>query len=193
MLDVGAGTGIASRQLAERGAVVTSLDVSEPMLRRAGGRRVVADAAVLPVRDGAVDLVTCAQAWHWVDHERTATEVARVLREGGTFAMWWNQPWADGEPWFDSYWEVIERVPGVDRRQREVDPSPLVPWPVERTDVPWVRTATAEQWMTDERSKSYVARLGDDEREAHLAAIAAVLPADVFDVRCTTHLFVGRP
>lgn len=193
VLDVGAGTGIASRQLAERGAVVTSLDLSEPMLRHAPGRRVVADAAVLPVPDDAVDLVTYAQAWHWVDHPRAAAEVGRVLRPRGTFAMWWNQAWADGEPWFEAYWAVVERVPGLDRRQREVDPSPLVPWPVERIEVPWVRTVTAEQWMTDERSKSYFTELGDDEREAQLAAIAAVLPGDVFDVPYAARLFLARP
>jgi SAM-dependent methyltransferase len=193
VLDVGAGTGIASRQLAEGGAVVVSLDLSEPMLRHAGGRRVAADAATLPLRDDAVDLVTCAQAWHWVDHTRATAEVARVLRPGGTLALWWNQARSDGEPWFEAYWEVVERIPGLDRRQREVDPSPLVPWPMERVDVPWVRTVTAEEWLTDERSKSYVAHLPDGEREAQLAAVAAVLPGDVFDVRYETALFLTRP
>jgi SAM-dependent methyltransferase len=163
------------------------------MLRRVGGRRLLADAAVLPVRAGAVDLVTCAQAWHWVDHARASAEVARVLRPGGTFAMWWSQPRSDGEQWFDAYWDVVERIPGLDRRQRDGDPSPTVPWPLERVDVPWVRTVTRERWMTDEASKSYVAALADDEREAQLAAVDAVLPGDVFDVRYGTSVFLARP
>jgi len=193
VLDVGAGTGIATRQLAERGAVVTALDVSEPMLRHAPGRRLLADAAALPLRDGAADLVTCAQAWHWVDHERASAEVRRVLRPGGLVALWWSQPRSDGEPWFEAYWDAVERIPGLDRRQRDGDPSPMVRWPIERIDVPWVRTVTAERWMIDEASKSYVATLGDAERAAQLAAIAAVLPGDTFDVRYETSVFLGRP
>ena len=38
VLDWGAGTGIASRQLAERGARVVSLDIGEQMLRMAKAR-----------------------------------------------------------------------------------------------------------------------------------------------------------
>src|SRR5580693_412588 len=57
VLDWGAGTGIASRQLAARGAQVISLDIGEQMLRRALARSpaaacVLATGSQMPVRSG---------------------------------------------------------------------------------------------------------------------------------------------
>ena len=34
----------------------------------------------LPLSDGSVDLVTCGQAWHWLDHATTIPELKRVLK-----------------------------------------------------------------------------------------------------------------
>ena len=88
VLDCGAGTGIASRQLAARGARVVSLDLGEQMLRRAlarspGSACVQADGNRLPVRPDRADLVSFAQSWHWLDQEHAPAEMARVLRPGG--------------------------------------------------------------------------------------------------------------
>ena len=102
MLDVGAGTGIATRAMMRRGARVVASDIDALMLRRLRSREpapsvAVARAEQLPLRDGSVDLVTSAQAWHWVEVERGTAEVARVLRPGGAVAVWWNvnvpAPW----------------------------------------------------------------------------------------------------
>lgn len=101
--DVGAGTGIAARQLRDRGARVTALDLSGPMLDELvsgspGVAAVQASGNALPLRDGSMDLVTFATAWHWVDPDRAIPEVARILRDGGTLALVWNRgdrsvPW----------------------------------------------------------------------------------------------------
>ena len=45
--------------------------------------------------------------------------------------------------------------------------------------VPWTRQITAAQWMTDERSKSYVISLEPDVRQALLAELSAIV-ADEF-------------
>lgn len=171
LLDGGAGTGIASRQLAARGADVVGFDVGRAMLGRAGLPRAVrADAAVLPFRDGCAELVCFAQSWHWVDHERAVPEVRRVLRPGGRWAGWWSHARADGEPWFDAYQDALEAAcPAYDRRQRDTDWGATF-GPATKHVVPWVRDLTAEQWLVDERSKSYVAALAPGEQEALLAA-----------------------
>ena len=67
VLDVGAGTGLATRALIARQAKVVAVDSGREVLRRATARTaglaaVVADGAVLPVRSDAVDLVCFAQA-----------------------------------------------------------------------------------------------------------------------------------
>jgi hypothetical protein len=36
------------------------------------------------------DLVTCAQAWHWVDPAVGAPKAARLLARGGQLAVFWN-------------------------------------------------------------------------------------------------------
>ena len=42
----------------------------------------------LPMETSSVDLVTCAQAWHWLESERFYKEAARVLKPGGTLAIY---------------------------------------------------------------------------------------------------------
>ncbi|MFF3727923.1 class I SAM-dependent methyltransferase [Streptomyces erythrochromogenes] len=101
--DVGAGTGIATALLHERGAEVLAVEPGDGMaaqLRRAhpGIPVVRGDGDRLPLATGAFDLLTYAQAWHWTDPARSVPEARRVLRPGGALAIWWNDadltvPW----------------------------------------------------------------------------------------------------
>jgi demethylmenaquinone methyltransferase/2-methoxy-6-polyprenyl-1,4-benzoquinol methylase len=99
VLDVAAGTGLVSRELAARRRVnVVALDVSEPMLRAgvpanelAGFsqqiRPVLGRAETLPFADGAFDAVTFTYLVRYVeDPAATIRELARVLRPGGAIA-----------------------------------------------------------------------------------------------------------
>ncbi|UNO40575.1 class I SAM-dependent methyltransferase [Streptomyces sp. MST-110588] len=108
VLDVGAGTGIATRLLAGRGARVTAVEPGAAMaaeLRAAapGTPLVRALGDALPFADDAgFDLVTYAQAWHWTEPARSVPEAMRILRPGGALALWWNVPdpqveWAAGQ------------------------------------------------------------------------------------------------
>ncbi|MFD5037872.1 class I SAM-dependent methyltransferase [Streptomyces sp. NPDC058377] len=94
-VDVGAGTGIATRLLHERGALVTAVEPgpgmaaelhrslpSAPVVRGDGNR--------LPLATGSADLITYAQSWHWTDPDLALPEARRVLRAGGALALWWN-------------------------------------------------------------------------------------------------------
>ncbi len=58
---------------------------------------VFADGALLPVRDGAVDLICFAQAWHWLAGATRVIEAHRVLIEGGRWAAWWSHAREDGK------------------------------------------------------------------------------------------------
>jgi SAM-dependent methyltransferase len=93
--DIGCGTGILSRLLAERGLAVVGIDPNEDMLteaRAAGGpaeyRR--GEAAVTGLGDASVALVTVAQAFHWFDPAAALEEFSRVLEPGGHVATIWN-------------------------------------------------------------------------------------------------------
>ncbi|WP_062210617.1 class I SAM-dependent methyltransferase [Streptomyces sp. NBRC 109706] len=105
VLDVGAGTGKATRALAERGARVTAVEPGAEMaaqLRAAGpGVGLVrGNGDALPFADSSADLITYAQAWHWTRPEVALPEALRVLRPGGALALWWNRPDLT-VPWLD--------------------------------------------------------------------------------------------
>src|SRR6266496_2273830 len=130
------------------------------MLRRNAGCRVVADGARSPLRGGCADLVCFAQSWHWLDHDVANPEMARLLAPAGRWAGWWNHPRADGEPWFESYWDLLERRTVAQRAHRDVDWGATIERELfdEPTfvSVPWVREVSIETWLVDERSHSYI-------------------------------------
>jgi SAM-dependent methyltransferase len=185
VLDGGAGTGIASRALARRGARVVSFDVGGEMLRRARRRAphlpaVVADGNRLPFATGVADLVCFAQAWHWLDAPVAAREAARVLRPGGWWAGWWSHVRADGEAWFERYQSLLESRTAYDRHHRDRDWGAGVTasghfGPATKAVVGWTRRVGLDTWLVDERSKSYVAGLAPGERTRLLGDVEALL------------------
>lgn len=181
VLEGGAGTGIATVSLLRRGAHVVPFDIGINMLLRAmkkmpGVPGVLADGVAMPFRDECADLLCFAQSWHWLDEERRASEAARVLRPGGRWAAWWSHARADGEPWFMSYWEAIEAATVARRQERDTDWGADLRGSAlfdvqERRTLHWVRETSVEQWLTDDKSKTYIASLPEPDRMALLATI----------------------
>ena len=100
-LEVGCGEGRVSRDLSARGHRVTAVDTSPTLLRLARdadpeGRYLLADAAALPFRDAAFEMVVAYNSLMDVDDlPGSVREAARVLRPGGVLCACVTHPLAD--------------------------------------------------------------------------------------------------
>src|SRR5262249_54140245 len=113
VVDVGAGTGKLSRQLAAVGADVVAVE-PDPDMRAVFARvlpgieLLAGSAEELPLADASVDVATAAQAFHWFDLERALPELHRVIRPGGGIAVVWNE-WDDDDELMRSLNQIVKR------------------------------------------------------------------------------------
>jgi ubiquinone/menaquinone biosynthesis C-methylase UbiE len=180
VLDVAAGTGLATRELVARGALVTGIDLSEPMLERA--RRHVANATFLhgraeelPFEAGTFDAAVSAQAFHWFDRSRALAELVRVVRPGGAIAIWWKELMRG-----DTLRLVREEV------SHEVGVPLLPPISAGGFDafeesvlvdrslhvIPWIVPTTVAQVVGYERSRARSNKLHGERLDVYLDALA---------------------
>lgn len=91
VLDLAAGTGVSTVELARSGAWAVATDFSLGMLRAGQGRSVpfvAGDALHLPYADGVFDAVTMSFGLrNVVQHELGLVELARVTRPGGRLVV----------------------------------------------------------------------------------------------------------
>jgi len=99
VLEVGAGTGKATRMLGERGLAVTALEPDAAMASVA--RRNCAGHPLVEIEQIAfedwqareqVEAVVSAQAWHWIRPEARYVRAGEALAPGGTLASIWTLP-----------------------------------------------------------------------------------------------------
>lgn len=111
LVDAGCGEGQVARLGASVGLDVLGVDPAPAQIRAAqerGGGPVYAlgSATDLPVRSASVDAaVACLVFEHIDDHVAALTEVARVLRPGGSFLFLLNHPLLQtpGSGWIDDH------------------------------------------------------------------------------------------
>jgi SAM-dependent methyltransferase len=202
VVDVGAGTGIFTRQIAPSCRRVVAVEPSAGMresFRSASDLEVVDGRDTeLPFPDGSVGAITVAQAFHWFDPVASLAEFARVLEPDGALGLIWN--------------ERDESVPWVAALSRAIGWGDRQPYPVGRdfTDVlerggfagVERRTFTHVQHLDraglDRRvlSTSYVAVMDEPGQRAILDAVAEVLDdlGDRFDLPYVTTTYCApRP
>jgi SAM-dependent methyltransferase len=104
--DIGAGTGIWTRMLADRGlrsvvAVEPNDDMRGQGIETSRGTHIVwhkgsAEATGLP--DRSADLVSMASSFHWADFDKACDEFHRILRPDGVFVALWNPRFIEVNP-----------------------------------------------------------------------------------------------
>lgn len=92
--DIGAGTGISARLLAQRGVKVVAIEPNADMRQAATPHPLVeyreATAEATGLADASVALVTCFQSFHWFNPEPTLQEFQRILKPTGKIALVFN-------------------------------------------------------------------------------------------------------
>ena len=192
VLEIGAGTGQATKRLAALSAHVVAVEPNDALadLLRAGmkatqGFEIVESTfedADLPT--SSFDLVTAATAFHWLDPALAFPKVVSVLKEGGWLALWWNvfgdpdQP----NPFHDATQPLLGDLavgPGGGTYALEVAArvSDLTDHgfrDVEHEDVRWILALDATQARQLYATYSNIARLPDAQREAILDEIQRI-------------------
>jgi SAM-dependent methyltransferase len=114
--DVGAGTGIFTAMLLQRGYKVYAVEPNAAM-RQAAVTNFAGNEHFFPVdgtaeattlTDGCVSLVVCAQAFHWFDQEKAGVEFSRILVPGGYVALIWNNRDAECDEFARAYEALLK-------------------------------------------------------------------------------------
>ena len=183
--DVGAGTGKFTALLTTTGAAVVAVEPVDAMrasieaLQQPTVRAMAGTAQAIPLPDGTLDAVVCAQAFHWFATKQALDEFQRVLKPGGKLGLVWNVR-DESVDWVAELTAIITPYEGDAPRFHKGDWRKPFPHPG--------FTALAQERLTHEHvgppqqvivdrflSISFIAALPDAERSAVRAQIEALI------------------
>ena len=214
MVDLAAGTGRLTDELASTGASVTAVEPVEEMRALIEAADAVdGTAESIPLPDGSADAVFVAEAFHWFDGPAALREIARVLRPGGGLAILWNVGVSQDEeqPWRRSVVDRVRHVyyhphgrrtpaaSGNDPRDDTAEWRSGPGWelfePLELRSFEHVQRMTAEDYVAFVGSWSFVGAMEDGPRAELLDDVAAILDragVTEFDQRWRTDAYLTR-
>lgn len=181
VLDLGAGTGKLTRELVARGLETIAVDPSPKMLAQLTSispqvRALEGTGESIPLPDASVDAVIAAQAWHWMDPDAAALEVARVLTPGGRLGLVWNVR-DDREPWIARLGEIINDGPSAELLEH----PPRVGAPfgqLESTVIDWSMQLSRQQLHELVASRSFFITQPEAEQRWVLGTIDRLLDTE---------------
>lgn len=180
-LEVGAGTGKATRLFAARGVSVHALEPSAEMAaiaRRNCARypevtiQQIEFERFSPALGTLYRLVLSAQAWHWIAPEVRFVKARELLEPGGALALFWNRADWREQPLRAAISDAYRRT-APDFRTLVEDAGPMHPdtelvpelWRYHELDLNRARDFTAVQsrnyaWTSEYTSEQYVELIG---------------------------------
>jgi SAM-dependent methyltransferase len=215
VLEIGCGTGQATRAFAERGLRLLCLEPGANLARVARARLArFPQAAVVettfeawPLEPGGFDLVMAAQSFHWVDPAQRFGRSADALRPGGALAVFGNAIVPEDTPLRRALDRAYaEHAPGL------TDTVAVGGWyrsaatlaadaaasgrygPVESRIYPWTRDYGAAEYSDLLLTHSDHRLLAPGPREALLAAVRDAIEAHggSIEARYEARLYVAR-
>jgi len=112
--DIGAGTGIWTKMLAEKGLICIAVEPNDAM--RTEGKNYTGNSTIqwfagsaekTGLETSSVDWVTMASSFHWVNVPEALGEFNRILRPGGHLTVLWNPRNIEGNPFHEKIENLI--------------------------------------------------------------------------------------
>ncbi|WP_166219348.1 class I SAM-dependent methyltransferase [Pseudomonas atagonensis] len=187
VIDLGAGTGKFTGRLVATGAQVIAVEPVAQMLEKLSAvfpqvLAVSGTATDLPLPDASVDVVICAQAFHWFASEAALSEIARVLKPGGKLGLIWNLRDTQVE-WVPKLDAIVNALEGDTPRYYTGEWRKAFPHPAFGTlqvqRFHHGHTGSAEDVIFNRvRSTSFIAALPDAQREKIDQQIRALIASE---------------
>ncbi|MGH8861182.1 MAG: class I SAM-dependent methyltransferase [Jatrophihabitantaceae bacterium] len=187
VLDVACGTGKIAVPLLACGMAVLGVEIDPGMAAVARRHGIIVEEGAFETWDDAgrrFDLITCGQAWHWIDPELGNAKAARLLNPGGTLALLWNYDDLDPKVLraFEAVLrahapELIESDHRPDEDDRHVDDLKRTGLfeSVHTRRYKWSQTLTADEWIGRLGTYSAYIRLPGEQRDRVLTGLREVI------------------
>ena len=213
ILEVGCGTGQATKSFAKRNFSILAIDPGPEMLR--GARESLAgftDVGFLettfeawPGKQGGFRLIVAAQSWHWVSAEVRFVRAAEVLSPEGSLAVFGHVPVGLPAPLLAQFREIYLRPTGQWGRPPEawyLPDGPFKGWfdesklfgQVVHKGYPWKWRHTTSSYIAFLRTKSEHRMLESAKREEMLGEIGKAIDdhGGNLTVDYEAHLYIAR-
>ncbi|HEY2299336.1 MAG TPA: class I SAM-dependent methyltransferase [Jatrophihabitans sp.] len=186
VLDIGCGTGKLAVPLVACGLAVLGIEVDPAMAQIARTHGLIVEQGAFETWDDdgrTFDLLTCGQAWHWIDPEKGSAKAGRLLNPGGTLALAWNHDKYDDDVVADLDAVYNKLAPEIANADRSHSDDPFVARLKESGAFSSVRQHTY-RWSMETDTDEFIGRAGtysdhirlpDDRREALFVALRKVI------------------
>jgi SAM-dependent methyltransferase len=213
ILEVGCGSGQATKSFAKRSFPIVAIDPGPEMLR--GARESLADFGNVefleatfeawPAKQEEFRLIIAAQSWHWVSPEVRFVKAAEVLSPEGSLAIFGHVPVGLPTPLLPLFKDIYLRYTGKRGRPPEawyLPDGPFRGWfdesgmfgPVAHRSYSWKWRQTTSGYTDFLRTKSEHRMLEFAKREAMLDEIAKAIDdhGGSLTLDYETHLYIAR-
>ncbi|TWS24057.1 class I SAM-dependent methyltransferase [Tsukamurella sputi] len=205
-VDIGAGTGILSRQLRDRGVEVLAVEPDAAMAEVARASGVPAEVATFEewdARGRTFDLVTFGQSWHWVDADTAVPRLADLLNPGGRVVLLWNKlrpttPSNDALRAASEDYVNVEAAGAGTAHDQMFAMAELrgrfeaAGFTVTEREDGWTETQAKDRWLDLAFTYSGHSTLPDDRRAALRAALSEVIGDGDVELAAGTIALVAR-
>lgn len=136
ILEIGIGTGQATLPFLEEGCNVTAVELGDRLSafvqkkyeNYPNFKVIHSDFMKIDFEEESFDLIYCATAYHWLPQPESINKIARLLKPGGTIALFWNHPFPNREDDVTNQinQEVYQKYSPSDKKQLEFSHNDLM-------------------------------------------------------------------